>query len=160
MSEPPAEQHEARREGLTMALYLSLSLLAVMLVVFDGDSVDGLWETILLTVVGLTMAHQIAFRLSSRLMTDGSLLSPTSIAALRAQLSAALVVGALAVIPVLIWGEIGAFIASLALLAFIVLVGYRVGMRAHSSRIRALLYVGVVFAVVVAVLVVKALGAH
>ena len=160
MTKVRVERLEMFREGLTMALYLSLSLLAVMLVVFDGQSADGLWETILLTVIGLTFAHQIAFQLSTRLVTPGSLLSPASIAALRGQLIAAAIIASLTVIPVLIWGELGAFIATLMLLFFVLFIGYRVARGAPVSRIRALVYVSVIFILVGVLLVIKALGAH
>jgi hypothetical protein len=66
--------HERLREGVTMALYISLSLLAV-LVAQPTSLAPGASESpalaIVLTAVGLIVAHWLAFRLSTRLVHRG-----------------------------------------------------------------------------------------
>jgi len=160
-----AERHERReiwREGFTMALYISLSQLAV-LTALPAASIEAsttLALTIALTSVGLVLAHQLAFRMSSRLIAEGSRLEPMAPRILRAQLVGGALVTALAVLPVLLLGP-GAFRVSIALLLLFVLgVGYLVARSAPTSRPRSLLYVGFVAVLVVGVLVVKNLVGH
>ena len=160
-----AERHERReiwREGFTMALYISLSQLAV-LTALPAASVEGsttLALTIALTSIGLVLAHQLAFRMSSRLIAEGSRLEPMAPRILRAQLVGGALVTALAVLPVLLFGP-GAFRVSIGLLLLFVLgVGYLVARSAPTSRLRSLLYVGFVAILVVGVLVVKNLVGH
>ena len=160
-----AERHERReswREGFTMALYISLSQLAV-LTALPSSSVQGsqtLALTIALTSVGLVLAHQLAFRMSSRLIAEGSRLEPMAPRILRAQLAGGAFVTVLAVLPVLLFGA-DAYRWSIALLLLFVLgVGYLVARSAPTSRPRSLLYVGFVAILVVGVLVVKNLVGH
>lgn len=160
-----AERHERReiwREGFTMALYISLSQLAV-LTALPSSSVEGsstLALTIALTSVGLVLAHQLAFRMSSRLIAEGSRLEPMAPRILRAQLAGGAFVTVLAVLPVLLFGA-EAYRWSIALLLLFVLwVGYLVARTAPTSRLRSLLYVGFVAILVVGVLVVKNLVGH
>ena len=160
-----AERHERKeiwREGFTMALYISLSQLAV-LTALPSSSVQGsstLALTIALTSVGLVLAHQLAFRMSSRLIAEGSRLEPMAPRILRAQLVGGALVTALAVLPVLLFGA-EAYRWSIALLLLFVLgVGYLVARSAPTSRPRSLLYVGFVAILVVGVLVVKGLVGH
>jgi peptidoglycan/LPS O-acetylase OafA/YrhL len=63
------ERKEWLREAVTMALYVSLSLLAVLVALPPGSSLGNdrhLALTILITAVALLLAHQVAFRLSTR----------------------------------------------------------------------------------------------
>lgn len=150
------------REGLTMALYVSLSLLAVMLAwptpPGDGDRSPAL--TILLVSVGLIAAHQVAFRLSSRLFAPGSQLSAAHAQVLWSQLAGGGAVTALAVLPILLFGG-SAYPLSLGLLlAFVLAVGYAVARSAPVSRLRALAYVAVIAVAVLAVLALKSLVTH
>jgi hypothetical protein len=148
------DQRQARfREGLTMALYIGLSLLAVMVALprnvtaaLDPHPAVALF----LTSIALLVAHQLAFRLSARLTHRGEIASE-HLDLLAAQLVGGLAVTAVAVIPVLLFeGRTGVIIAELALLAFIAAVGYASARTVHG-RGRALLYV---FGVIVLVLVV------
>ena len=99
-------RREIQREGLTMALYISISLLAVMaaLPAPQTQSRVTLALTLLLASVGLVLAHQIAFRLSSRLVQPGSTLDPAGVRLLTAQLIGGAAVTAIAVVPVLLFG--------------------------------------------------------
>lgn len=157
-----AERREALREGMTMALYISLSLIAVMVAVphpEDMASGDLAWLTFV-TSVGLILAHQLAFRMSSRLFADGSRLEAMHVLVLRDQLVGGGLVTAIAIAPIILLGT-GAFrLSVLILLAFVLTVGYFVARSAPTSRPRALAYVTGVGILVVAVLAVKSLAGH
>lgn len=156
------ERTEIWREGITMALYVSLSQLAVMTALPSQEaSTDSkLALTVALTSVGLVLAHQVAFRMSSKLVAAGSKLEPLAPRLLRAQLLGGAVVTVLAVLPILLFGP-DAYIWSVGLLLlFVMFVGYAVSRSAPHGRIRSLLYVFVVAGAVVTVLAVKALVSH
>src|SRR4029079_5253660 len=88
-------QRQARiREGLTMALYIGLSLMARMVALprHVTPPLDPRRAvTLFLTSISLLIAHQLAFRLSARLAHQGAL------GAEHLDLLAAQVVGGLAV---------------------------------------------------------------
>lgn len=154
---PSAPRHERVREGLTMALYISLSLLAVMVAMPVSDHPE---LTITLTSLGLILAHQVAFRLSSRLVHQGRL-GTANVELLTAQLIGGLAVTAIAVIPVLLFPDrLGVALAELLLLVFVAVVGYAAARTVPVGRTRALLYVSVVVVVVLTVLWVKNLAPH
>ena len=95
------ERH-VRREGLTMALYVSITLLAALTLAAGEDTADSdvlaiVWGT----TVGLALAHWFAFSLAVRLldpMADDSGVKQQLVA----QLSAAAVVAVVASVPVLL----------------------------------------------------------
>lgn len=141
---------EAAREAVTMALYQSLSILAVLLATPAPSAEDAnvrVAITVFLTGLGLLLAHHMAFRLSSRLVNHG-LLSDTSLRMLRAQLLGGLpiVVGA-AVPPLLLGAEVGTTVSEVLLLVLVVVVGYR-AVRPARDRRQAMRYlIGLVVAV-------------
>lgn len=160
--EEERERNEVVREAVTMALYVSLSQLAVLTALPRDQATEDatLAWTIALTSVGLVLAHQIAFRMSSRLISKGSVLEPIAPRILRAQLLGGVVVTLLAVVPVLVLGA-GALPVSMALLLlFVMVVGYAVARSAPASRLRSLVYVGGVVVLVGLVLAVKSLVGH
>ena len=162
LDEHERERTEVWREGITMALYVSLSQLAVMTALPAQEaSVDTkLALTVALTSVGLVLAHQVAFRMSSRLVAPGSTLEPLAPRLLRAQLLGGAAVTVLAVLPILLFGP-AAYSWSIALLLlFVMVVGYLVARSAHRSRARSLVYVAVVGVAVIGVLLVKSLVSH
>ena len=153
---PTAEKRELIREAVTMALYVSLSLLAVLIALptstEDSRVIAGL--AVLGTAVGLVLAHHVAFRMSTRLV-NGGLLTTESVHALKAQAAGGFPVAVLASLPVFLFGQVpGEQIAELLLLVFVALVGYR-SARFASSRTRSLIYVAGVVLVVSGVLLVK-----
>ena len=152
-----AHRHERVREGLTMALYISLSQLAVMVALpVTGNPA----AVITLTSLGLILAHQLAFRLSSRLVEQGRV-SPANLELLGAQLAGGLAVTVVAVVPVLLLPtQYGVQVAELLLLAFVAVVGYAAARTVPLSRVRALAYVTGVVGATLAVLWVKNLGPH
>lgn len=153
---------EVWREGVTMALYISLSQLAVMTAMStkEAHANTKLALTVALTTVGLIAAHQVAFRMSSRLVAPGSKLEPLASSVLRAQLLGGASVTVLAVLPILIFGP-DAYMWSIALLLlFVMVIGYLVARSTPLSRPRSLVYVAGVAVVVVGVLAVKSLVSH
>lgn len=143
-----------------MALYIALSLLAVMFALpasvssAAGASHAGI---LFVTSIGLLIAHQLAFRLSARL-AHGTLPSEHA-ELLAAQLIGGLAVTLVAVIPVLLIGSAtGLLIAELALITFIAVVGYIAARGIPMSRARALLYMAGVVALTLVVIGVKNLA--
>jgi hypothetical protein len=154
---------ERVREGMTMALYVSLSLLAVMVALPVGaapEDAESPALVILATSVGLILAHVVAFRISTRLVHHGRL--PTeSIELLAAQLAGGAVVTLLAVVPALVLGAPdGVRAAELVLLAFIAVVGYVTARNVPLGRARAGAYMVGVVVVTLLVLWVKNMVAH
>lgn len=150
-------------EVTTMALYLSLSLLAVLIALptanpaEDNRFQEGL--TVLITGIGLLLAHHVAYRMSSRLVNQG-LLTESSRHAMKAQALGGLPVAVLASVPVFVLGEDpGEDVAIFLLLALVLGVGYR-SARFSARPIRALAYTALLVLVVVAVVVVKLLTHH
>jgi hypothetical protein len=160
--EAERERNEVVREAVTMALYVSLSQLAVLTALPLDQAAERatLAWTIALTSVGLVLAHQLAFRMSSRLITKGSALEPLAPRILRAQLVGGAVVTLLAVVPVLVLGTDAIRLSAALLLLFVMVVGYAVARSAPASRLRSLAYVGGVVVLVGAVLAVKGLVGH
>lgn len=150
-------------EVTTMALYLSLSLLAVLIALptvdqqEDNRVQEGL--VVLGTGVGLLLAHHVAYRMSSRLVNQG-LLTEASRHAMKAQALGGLPVAALASVPVFVLGEDpGENVAILLLLALVLAVGYR-SARFSLRPIRALAYTALLVVVVMGVVAVKLLTHH
>jgi hypothetical protein len=158
-----SHDHERVHAGVTMALYISLSLLAVM--VAQEASLDPLVSgshamVIVLTSVGLILAHRLAFQLSTRLVHRGQV-SPASVELLGGQLIGGLAITVVAVTPVLLFdGPGGLLAAELLLLAFIAGVGYVAARSVPLSRPRALAYVAIVVVLALVVLWVKGLVHH
>jgi len=158
-----AHRRERIREGVSMALYISLSLLAVMLA-FPRDAGPSTAESpalvIFLTALGLILAHQLASRLSTRLAHHGRL-AREHLDLFAAQLAGGLLVTIVAVIPViLIDGHRGVIVSELVLLAFIAGVAYTAARLVPYSRLRSLLYTGGIVVLALAVLWVKGLVGH
>ncbi len=144
-----------------MALYISLSLLAVLIATPTSaeESSTQLAVTVALTAIALILAHQVAFRLSTRLLNRG-LLDNDSLRLLGAQAAGGIAVVVLATVPILVLGASGLRIAAALLITLVAVVGYVTARSVPVSRTRALLYVGVVVFAVGLVLVVKALVGH
>jgi len=156
-------QREQLREGVLMALYIGLSLLAVLVVSPSPDAEDTAREvagTVFLTALGLVLAHQVAFRLSTRLVNRGEL-NTEARSALRAQWVAGLAVSVAAAIPVLLLGgDDGLLLSELIMLGLVATVAYAVGRAAGRGRLRSLLYVASLTLVVGVVLAVKIAVGH
>lgn len=156
------EEVEIWREGITMALYISLSQLAVMTALpsQEAASNSGLARTVALTSIGLILAHQLAFRMSSKLVAPGSKLRQVDFRLLRAQTLGGGAVTLLAVLPIVLFGS-GAYVFSIVLLLlFVMVIGYLVARSVPLSRVRSLGYVLAVAVAVILVLAVKSLVGH
>ena len=96
-----------------MALYLSLSLLAVILATSPqaGESRSELAVTLLLTTLGLLIAHILAFAVSSRLVSQGQL-DAESRRSIGAQAGAGLVVAVVVTLPIVLQSYVGEHMAS------------------------------------------------
>lgn len=152
---------EVARESVTMALYVSVSLLAVLLAL-PANREEGhgqAWLTVLGAGVGLVLAHHVAFRLSTRLVSGG-LLTPESVELLKAQALGGLPIAVVAALPVLVLGsDPGIAVSEVLLLGLVALVGYR-SVRVSASRARALGYVVGLVLSVGAVIGLKLLVGH
>jgi hypothetical protein len=159
--EQASERLELIREATTMALYVSLSLLAVLMASPSASHDNRITASLIVfgTAVGLVLAHHLAFRLSTRLVNSG-LLTPESVRALKAQALGGFPVAVLASVPVLVFGaDPGEPVAEVVLLLFVALVGYR-AVRASTTPGRALLYVAGLSISVAAVLALKLIVGH
>lgn len=145
---------------MTMALYISLSLLAVLVASPAQHEPSGTTAavTLVVTSLGLVLAHHVAFRLSSRLVDKG-LVTTESLELLGAQMSGALSVSAAAALPLLVFGDdTGRILSEVLLLVFVAGVGYR-AVRQSAGPGRSILYVGgLVVAVGIVVAVKTAVG--
>jgi hypothetical protein len=142
-----AHRRELIREGVTMALYISLSLLAVM-VALPPDISPAASSTpalaLFVTAFGLLIAHALAFRISARLAHRGRLASE-HLELLGVQIVGGLAVTIVAAAPVLLFGAAtGVLVAELLLVAFIAVVAYAAVRMVPVSRGRAVTYVAAV----------------
>jgi hypothetical protein len=156
-----AGDREWLREATTMALYISLSLLAVLVALPTHDQPSGHRAAVSIvgTAVGLVFAHLVAFRLSSRLVDQG-LVTAESLHSLGAQLSGALPVVIVAALPPLVLGGTsGRLLSELLLLVFVAAVGYRAA-RQSAGPGRSIVYVGWLIVVVGLVVAVKTAVGH
>lgn len=146
-----------------MTLYVSLSLLAVVAAMPSTPSDEAVGELVkllLLTCLGLVLAHLVAFRLSARMVHDCKL-PPESPEIILAQVVGGLAVAVIAIVPVLLLGAgVGGTIAELLLLGIVALAGYTVARGAGLSRTRRLAYVGGVLVLTLVILAVKAAAGH
>lgn len=147
---------ELRREAFTMALYVSICLLAALTAVSDehADQADT-FRIVWGTTVGLAIAHWFAFRMSARLVASGATTHHDAESAI-AQIGGAAAVAILATIPVLVFPDSAELdVARLALAGFITLVGYAVARGGGASRTRSLIYATAVLIVAAGVAVIK-----
>lgn len=161
LPEPDVMRREWIREAVTMSLYVSLSLLAVLVALPTGTQLGDrhLAGTILLTSVALLLAHQVAFRLSTRLINQG-LLDDEGRRLLSAQVVGGLLTGVIAAAPVFLFGDGALKMTEFLVLAFVAGTGYRAARSVPTSRTKAVVYVAFVVVVVIGVLMVKSLVAH
>lgn len=157
--------HHARREfvreAVTMALYLSLSLLAVLLAIpTGGATAEDPVGLLFLTAVGLLVAHLLAFAISSRLVSRGLMDSEARLIAF-AQVVGGIIVVVLVMIPMILFDAPTSIqVAEGLLLAFVAGNGYLAARQADISVLRSWLYVASVVVSVVIVLGLKAAVGH
>ncbi len=147
---------DLRKEAFTMALYVSVCLLAASAAIAESDrshvEVLGLvWGT----TIGLALAHLFAFRVSARLVGSGSVQQRDLQTAL-AQLVGAMAVAAVCTVPVLVFPTSAELDVVRWLLAgFIALVAYLTARSGGTPRHRALIYGCWVLVVALVIVVIK-----
>lgn len=150
------------RESVTMALYLSLSLMAVLLAIpTDSDHVvEDPVGLLFLTAIGLLVAHLLASAVSSRLVSRG-LMDAAARTIAFAQIVGGLVVVVLVMIPMVLFDAPTSIQAAEGLLlAFVAGLGYLAARQSNASVLRSSLYAGSVVVGVAIVLVLKAAVGH
>lgn len=161
MTDHGGREREWVREAMTMALYISLSLLAVLVALPADRASTGAAAavTIVATALGLALAHHVAFRLSSRLVDKG-LVTAESLHLLGAQMCGAGSVAVVAALPpLLVGGETGRVLSEVLLLVFIAGVGYRAARQSVGPG-RSIVYVGGLVVLVGIVVAVKTAVGH
>lgn len=152
-----SQRAEARLEASTMALYVSVVLLAALVALRDSahSSQAALLELIWGTTIGLTLAHLYAFRVSSRLVRGRSF-DRGDLQLAGAQLAGASVVALLCTIPVAVLPSPAEDDSVRLLLGLLLgLAGYISGRTGGASRLRSFVLGTSVFAVGIAVVLVK-----
>ena len=156
-------RQELRKEGTTMSLYVAVALLAALMAVSNttGHHVVEVLGIVWGTTIGLTLAHLFAFRVSSRLVSDGRI-HPHDAKIAAAQLAGSALVALLCTIPILLFAESAELDAvRLALAGYVAIVGYMVASANGSPRGRSTVYAGAVLVVALAIAVFKnVLGGH
>jgi hypothetical protein len=156
------ERLHLRREAATMALYVALCLLAVLVARQDTEAstIEGL-EVVWGTTLGLAIVHWFAFRYSARLFGGGSV-TDLDVRIAQAQLAAASAIGAVASVPIILFPASVEFAAAWIVISVVVaVVGYLVAEIAGASKLRSLAYAGVVLSLATAIAVTKnLLAAH
>lgn len=149
-------RYEELREGMTMSLYINLTLLAVLLVipVNQGQTRIQMVVFVLMTTLALLIAHQIAFRLSSRFMNAGVMHREVP-RLLLAQALGAATAATLAVVPIIFFGHEGIWLSESLLLAFVCAIGFLASRSGGATRWRATGYVGFLIIVVTSLIVFK-----
>ena len=157
-----ADPDHLRKEAWTMALYVTVCLLAALTAIENLVAVPGrVFGLIWGTTIGLALAHLFAFRIAGRLVHDGRLPRNDQIVS-GIQLAAAAIVALIVSIPVLIappsseldWGRY-------TCAAIIGVVGYGVARSASQGRIRSLLFGLAVLALAIVIAAIKhALAGH
>jgi hypothetical protein len=133
-------RHELRLETSTMALYVSVVLLAALVALEDGattadsDMLGLIWGT----TIGLALAHYFAFRVASRLVRGTSFHKRDGEIAL-AQLGGAVIVSALCTIPVVIFPDSSKNdFVRFELAVLLGVAGYAAGRTGGATRMRSL----------------------
>jgi hypothetical protein len=166
MSTGEATHEEARlaaREFFASSLYMALVLLAVLVAV-PTESVppDQTMMALLIgSALGLTLAHWLAFRLAAHLTDDAGFGAQSAAREAAAQIGGGLAVAALAALPFLLVDGEAALTGSLAVLAALpALTGLAIARLRGRSWLTSLVAAGVVLAVAILVVVIKAALGH
>jgi hypothetical protein len=151
------ERIEAKREGVTMALYLAIVILAEEGALDSGEvsaraTVAAVWGT----AIGLALAHVFAFDISARIFVRGRPHRSTGLST-TAQVIAAAGVAALATLPFVTFSRDLAFtISGLLMAGLIGLTGFAAARAGGHGHARAVVVAVVTLAVAAVVVAVKA----
>lgn len=148
---------ELRKEAFTMALYVSVCLLAALTALSEHADRE-LFEVLGIvwgTTIGLALAHWFAFRLSARLVESGAMRRRDTEIAL-AQIVGAVAVAGASTVPIVLFPASAELDAVRFVLAgFICLVAFAVARSHGSGRGRAAAYSASVLAVALTIAIVK-----
>lgn len=151
------ERTEVVREAVTMALYVAVSVYAVLVAVAeraDHGNVRAL-SIVWGTAMGLALAHLFAFRVSAELVAKGSL-TRQDVRVSLAQFAGAFVVAAIVTVPVVVFPTTAQFdVARLLLAGTIATAGYATARRHGATAARSWAHALIVLVVAVAVAVSK-----
>jgi hypothetical protein len=142
------------RESLTMGLYITISLLAVLSTKPNGGTNAGVLALIWGTTLGLILAHWVAFQLTARLFSGGELPSHDRITMV-GQAVAALGVASLASLPLLLPTSAGPALSRGVLAGLVGLFAFGTARRHGGSGGRATAYALVVVAIALTVAIAK-----
>lgn len=157
------EDRLVAREFFASALYMAIVLLAVLVAVpTDRLPSDSAVTWLLLgSAVGLTLAHWLAFRLAAHLTVEGGIAATTAAREAGAQVGGGLAVAVIAAVPFLLLDGEAALTGSLVVLAALpALTGLAIARLRGRSWLTSLATAGVVLAVAVVVVLVKAALGH
>lgn len=158
-----AEDRLAAREFFASALYMALVLLAVLVAV-PTESVppdESMLGLLIGSALGLTLAHWLAFRLAAHLTDDTGFGAQSAAREAAAQIGGGLAVAVLAAVPfVLLDGDAALSGALVVLAALPALTGLAIARLRGRSWLTSLVAAGVVLAIAVLVVVVKAALGH
>jgi hypothetical protein len=154
--DPSAVAHRvAIRESITMGLYMTISLLAVLTAQPHGDAATSATLALVWgTTFGLALAHWLAFQLTARLFA-GTRLPSHDRMAIAGQVVAALGVACVASVPLMLYPSSGLALARSTLAGLVGLFAFGAARRNGGSVGRALLYALLVVAIAFAVAIGK-----
>jgi hypothetical protein len=142
------------RESLTMGLYITISLLAVLSAKPHDSGTSAVLTLVWGTTLGLAVAHWLAFQLTARLFAGGRLPSHDRMTMV-GQAVAALVVACLASVPLLLHVNTGPALSRGVLAGLIGLFAFGAARHHGGSLGRASVYALVVVAIALAVAIGK-----
>ncbi|MDH2413856.1 hypothetical protein [Nocardioides sp. CER19] len=152
---PPDEAIDLWREGLTMALYVAVCLLAAVLAVPHGTAHAHAIGIVWGISLGLVLAHLFAFRVSSRLVASGRVRAE-DLRSASAQLAGAAAVACVATIPVILAPESREVAWVEATMAVVIAgAGYAVARAGRAGRVRSMVYGLIVVALAGAIALAK-----
>jgi hypothetical protein len=151
---PTVADQAVIRESITMGLYITISLLAVLSAQPHGDSTGAVLTVVWGTTLGLTLAHWLAFQLTARLFAGTQLPSHERMTMV-GQAVAALGVACLASVPLLVHASYGLALSRSILAGLVGLFAFGAARRHGASLGRATVYALVVVAIALSVAIGK-----
>lgn len=150
-------RRELAREAVTMALYVSLTLLTALIAIPSDDIAGTLGTAALIWggAAGLALAHWLAFDIAARLYATEHLDKLHRLGG-PVSLAAALAVACLASIPIVFAPDDAAAEGAVCVLALVLAVaGFGVGRRSGAGVARSLIGAVLVLVVAAVVIVIK-----
>jgi hypothetical protein len=151
---PTVADQAVIRESITMGLYITISLLAVLSAQPHGRETPAVLTVVWGTTLGLTLAHWLAFQLTARLFA-GTRLPSHERSTMLGQALAALGVACLASVPLLLDANAGPALSRGVLAGLVGLFAFGAARRHGGSVGRATVYALVVVAIALAVAIGK-----